>query len=102
MTFTRFTIAAAAALALVHPAFAAMAPNYQRRAELQAVLAHPDVAAAFGASPIDRIEFVQRDLYRVTAGRCHMDVAIVDRPPSGPPVAGARQFDVKPGKPACQ
>jgi hypothetical protein len=102
MTLTRFAIVAAAGLALLSPAWAALAPNYQRLAELQAVLAAPEVAGAFGGQPIDRVEFVQRDLYRVTAGRCHLDVAIVDRPSSGPPVVGGRQFDVKPGKPVCQ
>lgn len=83
------------------PAWAALAPNYQRAAEQSAILAHPDVIGSFGMiEPIDRIEYVRPDLYRVIAGRCHIEVAIVDRP-ARPGIVGARQFEVRPSKKIC-
>lgn len=89
----------AAALAAV-AAEAALAPNYQRQAELRAVIAHPGVTRAFGADPIDRVEYLRPDLYRVSAGRCRLDAAIVGLPmPRG--VVGARRFDVRPGALVC-
>jgi hypothetical protein len=93
------SLLAAAALALVAvPAAAALAPNYQRIAELNAVLEHPGVAGAM--PPIDRIEYVRTDLYRVTAGRCRLDVRIVDLPvPRG--MVGARRFEARPGRRVC-
>jgi hypothetical protein len=92
-------ITAAAALTLMAvPAAAALAPNYQRIAELEAVLEHPGVARAM--QPIDRIEYVRTDLYRVTAGRCWLDVRIVDLPvPRG--MVGARHFEARPGRRVC-
>ena len=94
-------IALSAAALAAMPAAAALAPNYQRIAELRAVLTHPGVAAAFDMSqPIERIEYVRRDLYRVTAGRCRLDVAIHGLPtPRG--VAGPRRFEARPGKKVC-
>jgi hypothetical protein len=83
------------------PASAALPPNYQRLAELRAVLENPDVAGAFGVmQPIDRIEYAGPDLYRVSVGRCHLDVRIVDLPmPRG--MVGARRFEARPGRPVC-
>jgi len=93
-----FVVAFAAALAW--PAAAALAPNYQRLAELQRILEHPGVAAALGGTPIDRIEYVRPDVYRVTAGRCVLPVAIVGLPmPAN--MVGARRFEVRPGRANC-
>jgi hypothetical protein len=79
------------------PAGAALPPNYQRLAELRAVLALPAVGTAFGIEPIDRIEHAGPDLYRLSAGRCHLDVRIVDLPtPAG--VAGPRRFEARAGR----
>ena len=89
-----------ATLAAAVPAPAALAPNYQRLAELRAVISHPGVARAFGADPVDRVEHVRPDLYRVTAGRCRIDVAIVDLPAKRG-VAGPRRFDARPGALVC-
>ena len=98
-TASRLIALCAAALA-ASPAAAALAPNYQRLAELRAVIAHPAVGRAFGSDPVDRVEFVRTDLYRVSAGRCRVDVAIVDLPtPSD--VSGPRRFDVRPGPLVC-
>lgn len=83
------------------PASAALPPNYQRLAELRAVLALGEVQRAFGTNqPIDRIEYLKTDLYRVTAGRCRMDVAIVGLPiPDG--IAGPRRFEARAGRKVC-
>ena len=90
---------AAAVLAAV-PVAAALAPNYQRQAELRAVIAHPGVTRAFGSDPIDRVEYLRADLYRVSAGRCRLDAAIVELP-TPRDVVGARRFDVSPGPLVC-
>lgn len=98
-TFLRLAAIGAAAAAV--PASAALPPNYQRLAELRAVLADPKVAAAFGMdAPIERVEHVRPDLYRVSAGRCHLDVAIADLP-APPDVAGPRRFETRPGQRVC-
>ena len=89
----------AAALAAV-PAAAALAPNYQRQAELRAVIAHPGVTRAFGSDPIDRVEYLRPDLYRLSAGRCRLDAAIVGLP-TPRDVSGPRRFDVRPGTLVC-
>jgi hypothetical protein len=84
------------------PAAAALAPNYQRLAELRAVLDHPGVTAVLGAgTPVDRVEYLRPDLYRVSAGRCHVDVAIAGMPlPSG--MVGPRRFEARPGRRICR
>jgi len=92
--------ALAAALLAATPAPAALPPQYQRPAELRAVLDHQGVVAAFGGTPIERIAYVGTDLYRVTAGRCRIDVRIVGLPmPRG--VVGARRFEARPGQRVC-
>jgi len=83
------------------PASAALPPNYQRLAELRAVLALPAVGTAFGIEPIERIELVRPDLYRVSAGRCHLDVRIVDLP-TPRNVVGARRFEARAGRTVCR
>lgn len=97
-----FQIAATlgAVLAAV-PAQAALPPQYQRLAELRAVLDHPGVTGAFGVGePIERVEYVRPDLYRVSAGRCHLDVQIVGLPmPRG--MVGGRRFEARPGRRVC-
>jgi hypothetical protein len=96
----RLAVIFVAALAAM-PAPAALAPNYQRLVELRAVLALPDLAPAFGTmQPIDRIEYAGVDLYRVSAGRCHIDVRIVDLP-MPPGMVGARHFEARPGRRVC-
>ena len=96
----RFIVAGALTLT-AGTAFAALPPNYQRAAELKAVLDHPDVVGAFPVTaPISRIEYVREDLYRVTGGRCQLDAAIVTKP-SRPGMVGPRQFEVRPGRLLC-
>ncbi|HYJ82207.1 MAG TPA: hypothetical protein VEW26_05110 [Allosphingosinicella sp.] len=94
------TALALAASLVALPASAALPPQYQRAAEFRAVVADGHIANAFDGAPIERIEYVRPDLYRVTAGRCRLDVAIVDLPiPAG--VVGPRRFAVKAGTKAC-
>lgn len=82
------------------PAEAALPPNYQRLAELRAVLDLPAVQTAFGIEPIERIDYVGTDLYRLSAGRCHLDVRIVGLPlPRG--MVGARRFEARAGRRIC-
>ena len=93
--------AGVAALLTAMPAHAALPPNYQRLAELRAVLDLPAVANAFGIEPIDRIDYVATDLYRLTSGRCHLDVRIVGLPmPRG--MVGARRFEARAGRRVCR
>ena len=89
-----FALAAAAAL----PAGAALPPQYQRLAELRAILSHPGVTEAFGATPIERVLYVREDLYLVTAGRCRLPVVIAGLPSDNP---GPRRFEVRPGRRVC-
>jgi hypothetical protein len=98
-TSSRLLLLGAAALPAV-PAAAALAPHYQRQAELRAVIAHPAVTRAFGSDPIHRVEYLRPDLYRVSAGRCRIDAAIVELP-TPRDVAGGRRFDVRPGALVC-
>ena len=80
-------------------ATAALPPNHQRLRELQAVLADPGVTGQFGMSePIERVEYIRRDVYRVSAGRCRLDVAIVGVPTNR---TGPRQFTVQAGRKVC-
>jgi len=73
-------LAIAALLAgMAAPAAAMVPPVFQRLGELRAVIGLPSLATIVGA-PIDRIELVAPRLYRVTAGRCHVDVRMVEAP----------------------
>lgn len=94
----RFFAGAAAVAAA--PAFAAVAPQYQRAAEMKAVVGDARIANAFAGTPIERVEFVRTDLYRVSAGACRLEVAIVDLPTPAD-VAGPRRFAVKAGRKTC-
>lgn len=93
--------AAAGAAWIASPARAALPPQYQRLAEMQAVLENDRVADALGGALVSRVEYIRRDLYRVTAGSCHIDVAIVGlRTPRD--FAGPRRFEARAGKKVCR
>jgi hypothetical protein len=77
------SIGAAAVLAAFFvPAAAMIPPVNQRLGDLVSILNLPRLAAAFEA-PIERIEAIGPGLYRLTAGRCHVDIRMV-RVPGGP------------------
>jgi hypothetical protein len=82
-------------------AMAALPPQYQRLAELRAILDDSRVVGAFTSGPIDKIERIAEDLYRLTAGTCTMDVAIKDNP-SRVNVVGPRSFFIDPAQMACK
>ena len=82
-------------------AMAALPPQYQRLAELRAILNDSRVVGAFTSRPIDKIERIAEDLYRLTAGTCTMDVAIKDNP-SRAGVVGPRSFFIDPAQMACK
>ena len=94
--------AAAAALGVgALPASAALPPNYQRLAELRAILDNPELGRAFGTNqPIERIDYVRADLYRGSAGNCRMDMTIHTLPTPRRTV-GARRFEVRAGQKVC-
>lgn len=80
---------------------AALAPNYQRLAELRAILNDPGVIAAFGIDALTSLTYVGPDQYQAASDRCQLAVRIVGRPmPAG--MVGARQFSVSPGRIACR
>ncbi|MBT9288235.1 hypothetical protein KL771_02160 [Hyphomicrobiaceae bacterium 22] len=94
-----FTCLCLAASAL--PGHAALAPQYQRLAELRAILASDAVMGRLSGAPVDRVEYVSPDLYRVTAGACTLEVKIVSVP-EPEPMPGPRKFTVAPGLYACR
>lgn len=89
-----------AATAMAVPASAALPPQWQRVAELKAILENGALIDAFQGQMVDRIEYVRPDLYRVSAGQCFAYVKIVEKPlPSG--MVGARRFEVVPHEVDC-
>ena len=94
-------LAPLALLAIAWPAPAALPPWHQRAAELRAVVSDFGLVEALGDAMIERVEYAGPDLYRVTAGRCHVDARIVDLPtPRG--IVGPRQFAVRLGRRVCR
>ena len=85
------------------PAQAALPPEYQRVREFQAILDSHAVIEALAYEPIETLEFVQPDLYAVTAGFCSLEVRIVsDPPPAEEGWVGPRQFHVEIGAVVCE
>ena len=78
-TITRAAAMVAMFGALPAPTAAMVPPVIQRVGELRSVLDLRGLSTMF-AEPIDRIELVAPGLYRVTAGRCHVDVRMVEVP----------------------
>jgi hypothetical protein len=94
-------LAPLAAFAFALPAQAALPPWHQRAAELRAVMNAPGLVEAFGNALIERVEVAGPDLYRVTAGRCHVEARIHDLPvPRG--MVGGRRFEVRLGRRVCR
>lgn len=82
---------------------AALSPFYQRRMEFGAILGSEAVVGALMPhGPIDGVEYVEPDRYRVKAGPCTLDVLIVDEPlAEGVDMLGARDFKVELGALVC-
>ena len=99
------TLLTAAAVAWSAIAQAALPPQYQRLREIQAILDDARIMRAFDLlHPIDRIERVEHDLYRVNGGGCSMDISIKDDPSVHHPDGwtGRRAFILDPGPLVCK
>ncbi|MBV9860497.1 MAG: hypothetical protein JO038_10410 [Alphaproteobacteria bacterium] len=73
-------------------ASAALPPQYERLAELRAILNDPTIVDLFDIThPIDKIELMAPDLYRVSGGGCHVDVSVKDAA-KPEPIPGPRSF----------
>ncbi len=84
-------------------ASAALPPYWQRTRELQAILESGEIARKLNNRPIDTIERIGIDLYRVRADGCSLEIEIVTDPSGKPPGwVGPRPFHLKIGEPVCQ
>jgi hypothetical protein len=85
------------ALLAALPAAAMVPPHIQQRNQLRTVIDLPALANFF---PINRIELIAPDTWRVTAGRCHIDVRMVPRPRTGRGLLPPR-IELQPGRRIC-
>jgi hypothetical protein len=74
-------------------ALAALPPQYQRQAELVAIIQDEAVTSALRNEPIDGVRLTGVDAYEVTSISCTVQVGIVDTPVAEG-IVGARQFAV--------
>jgi hypothetical protein len=101
-TMRALALAALLTSAAIMPAAAALPPQYQRQAELAAIINDPSIADVFGFDGISSIEFVRPDQYRLTGGDCTLEVIVEDLPNEHPEGwAGPRQFKIVRGEPVC-
>ena len=82
-------------------AMAALPPFWQRKAEIQAILDSQEIADKLQPRPIDAIEYIEDDHYRVRSDACVLDVLIVDEK-SEPGIVGPRKFKIEIGKSTCK
>ena len=95
---------AATGLALLSSSsvLAALPPQYQRQAELLAIIGDARVVEVFGHG-IEGIELNGMDHYIVRGGDCMLDVTIRDqRRPHEAGWVGPREFTLVLGEPACE
>ena len=86
-------------------ALAALPPQFQRAAELAAMVQHQGLIELFTAQGqlIESVQYVDVDSFLVSGGTCTLAVTIVDVPadPDALPMVGARQFTVELGELNC-
>lgn len=83
-------------------AWAALPPQYQRQAELLAIINDDAVVDAFGFGGIEAIALEGIDHYVVRGGDCRLDVMIKDLPNKHEAGwAGPREFTLALGEPVC-
>ena len=70
-------IGISAALLAAGPAAAMVPVNIQQRGQLRQIIDLPELVDFF---PISRIELVAPNVWRLTAGHCHIDVRMVAGP----------------------
>lgn len=93
-----FGTLAGAAMLLVTESAGAMVPvNIQQRGHLKAIIDLPSLNDFF---PISRIELIAPDTWRLTAGRCHVDVRMVATRGPGHGLTGPR-FEPRAGRRVC-
>ena len=97
----KFSILTAVMLAAPLIASAALPPQYQRQRELVQIVESEEVGEALAGQPIDEIITDGHDTYTVRAGRCSVQVMIVDVPPRAAGWVGPRQFSLQVGEPSC-
>ena len=86
------------ALLAALPAAAMVPPHIQQRNQLRTLIDLPALASFF---PVDRLELVRPDLWRVTAGRCHIDVRMVPYQRTGRGLLPPR-IALEPGRRVCR
>lgn len=98
----RFVMALGLTLLVSSAALAALPPQYQRQAELLAIIGNSAVVDAFEMEGIDAIEMIDTDQFEVRGGGCVLDVRIVDTPGDhAPGWVGPREFGVELGQLNC-
>ncbi|MEO5755389.1 MAG: hypothetical protein ABIQ51_00890 [Mesorhizobium sp.] len=98
----RIGLVAAILLIGAAAASAALPPYWQRKAEIDAITGSRDLARRLERhGPIDAIEHLGDDRYRVRAGACALDVFVVDDA-SAEPMPGPRKFKLRMGKLVCK
>lgn len=105
MTPTRSIQSLSLAMALVaSPALAALPPDYQRAAELIAVIEAASEVMAGGGETIQSVNYLGVDTYEVSYEHCTLRVDIVGvSPKEGEiPMPGPRQFEAVAGEPDCE
>lgn len=90
-------MASMAAMLAAVPAAAMIPPHMQRRNELRQVINHP-VLDRFG--PIDRVERIEPNIWRVRSGPCFIDVRMVPRGRDNG--LTPRPVEPRPGRMICQ
>jgi len=92
-----FGIATMSLFAWALPAQAALPPEWQRLAELTAVL--EAAAQVLDGRPIDSVEWMGEDTYRVRAEDCTLELGLRFIPTPG--ISGPAKFEVEPGEVMC-
>lgn len=84
-------------LLLASEAQAALPPAWRRVAEFTAVITA--AAKAFGETPIEEVERLDENRYRVRAGGCSLEVRTRPKARVGP---GPREVEATPGQISCR
>lgn len=98
---------AAAAAAGGGPSRAALPPWQERAREIAAILDSPEVRERLGgaaARPVEAVERLGEDRWRVRSADCAVEVRVVDAPGRGGAAArpGPRAFDLRVGRAECR
>jgi hypothetical protein len=82
-------------------ATAALAPNYERLRELEAILQNQELIQKLGIQSITSIEAAGDATYTVRTATCTVVVTLVSTP-NAPPLLGPWQFTIQIGEPQCR